>query len=157
MLALTATRPASASSRILHAQGYLVKVEDHTLSIGKCQRSKTTVEPLISTQWFCHMKPLAEKAIEAVQSGRTTIRPENWEKIYFDWMNNIRDWCISRQLWWGHRIPAWICQDCQEINVSREDPTTCINCGKHEPEAGRRRARHLVQLRPLAVLHARMA
>jgi len=114
----------------LQAQGYLVKTEDHTLSIGKCQRSKTTVEPLISTQWFCHMKPLAEKAIEAVQSGRTTIRPENWEKIYFDWMHNIRDWCISRQLWWGHRIPAWICQDCDEINVSREDPTKCTKCGQ---------------------------
>ena len=91
----------------------LVKIEDYPLSLGKCQRCKTVVEPLVSTQWFVKTKPLAEKAIEAVEDGRIEFIPANWTKTYYEWMYNIRDWCISRQLWWGHRIPAWHCQECQ--------------------------------------------
>ncbi|MBX5496587.1 MAG: valine--tRNA ligase, partial [Bryobacteraceae bacterium] len=112
----------------LDAEGLLEKIEDYPLSAGRCQRCKTIVEPLVSTQWFVRMKPLAEPAIEAVESGRIKFIPENWTKTYFDWMYNIRDWCISRQLWWGHRIPAWYCDDCAEIIVARETPSRC-KCG----------------------------
>ncbi len=113
----------------LEAQGFLVKIEPHNLAIGKCQRCKTVVEPLISMQWFAKMKPLAEPAIAAVETGKIQFIPENWSKTYFEWMYNIRDWCISRQLWWGHRVPAWHCQDCQHPNVSRVDVTVCEKCG----------------------------
>jgi valyl-tRNA synthetase len=113
----------------LEKLGLLEKTEPYTLPLGKCQRCKTIVEPLVSTQWFVKMKPLAEPAIEAVKDGRIRIIPENWQKIYFDWMYNIRDWCISRQLWWGHRIPAWHCEDCKEITVARETPSKCSRCG----------------------------
>ncbi len=113
----------------LEAEGLLAATEPYALSIGKCQRCKTVVEPLISTQWFVQTKPLAEKAIEAVESGRIEFIPGNWSKTYFEWMYNIRDWCISRQLWWGHRIPAWHCQECHEIVVARETPSTCPRCG----------------------------
>ena len=115
----------------LAARGALVKTEDYPLSVGRCQRSKTIVEPLVSTQWFVKTKPLAEKAIEAVESGRIVFIPANWAKTYFEWMYNIRDWCISRQLWWGHRIPAWHCGECREIVVARETPTTCPRCGSN--------------------------
>jgi valyl-tRNA synthetase len=115
----------------LAALGALVKTEDYPLSVGRCQRSKTIVEPLISTQWFVKTKPLAEKAIEAVESGRIVFIPANWAKTYFEWMYNIRDWCISRQLWWGHRIPAWHCGECREIVVARETPATCPRCGSN--------------------------
>ena len=111
---------AEARKRVvadLEAQGFLTKVDPHSLAIGKCQRCKTVVEPLISMQWFAKMKPLAEPAIAAVETGKVQFIPENWSKTYFEWMYNIRDWCISRQLWWGHRIPAWHCQACQHINV----------------------------------------
>ena len=113
----------------LEAGGWLVKTEDYTLNIGRCQRCKTIVEPLISTQWFVKIKPLAAKAIEAVETSRIEFIPANWKKTYFEWMYNIRDWCISRQLWWGHRIPAWHCRECNEIIVSRETPTMCPRCG----------------------------
>lgn len=116
----------------LRAQGLLDGIEDHTLSIGICDRSKTTVEPLVSTQWFVKTKPLAEKAIAAVQSKSIEIIPENWTKTYYEWMFNIRDWCVSRQLWWGHRIPAWYCDKCGEMIVAREDPTQCSVCGSRE-------------------------
>ncbi len=109
--------------------GALVKIEDYTLNLGKCQRCKTVVEPLVSTQWFVSTKPLAEKAIDAVENGRIEIIPANWVKTYNEWMYNIRDWCISRQLWWGHRIPAWHCGECREIVVAREAPATCPRCG----------------------------
>ncbi|HUI55840.1 MAG TPA: valine--tRNA ligase [Bryobacteraceae bacterium] len=109
--------------------GALVKVEDYQLSLGTCSRCKTPVEPLVSTQWFVKMKPLAEKAIEVVENGRVEITPANWTKTYYEWMYNIRDWCISRQLWWGHRIPAWHCQECHEIVVAKEAPATCPRCG----------------------------
>jgi valyl-tRNA synthetase len=114
--------------RDLDALALLDKTEPYALSVGRCQRCKTTVEPLVSTQWFCRMKPLAEPAIRAVEDGRIRFVPEHWSKTYFEWMNNIRDWCISRQLWWGHRIPAWHCADCAHITVSRTDPEECAHC-----------------------------
>ncbi len=113
----------------LEARGLLVKTEPYDLSIGKCDRCKTVVEPLVSTQWFVRTKPLAEKAIDAVRDGRIQFIPENWSKTYFEWMYNIRDWCVSRQLWWGHRIPAWHCQDCAEVVVARREPASCPRCG----------------------------
>jgi len=113
----------------LEEQGLLVKVEDHTHNVGQCYRCGTTVEPITSKQWFVRMKPLAEPAIEAVQSGKTKFVPERFSKTYMNWMENVMDWCISRQLWWGHRIPAFYCQDCGETTVSKEDITTCPKCG----------------------------
>jgi len=113
--------------------GFLDKIAPHTLSVGKCQRCKTVVEPLVSKQWFVKMKPLAEPAIKAVEDGRIQFIPDNWSKTYFEWMYNIRDWCISRQLWWGHRIPAWHCE-CGEFTVSRETPTACAKCGSSKIE-----------------------
>ncbi len=107
----------------------LVKIEDHIHKVGHCYRCRTVVEPYLSKQWFVKTKPLAEPAIEAVKSGRITITPQFWENTYFDWMENIRDWCISRQIWWGHQIPAWACNKCGEFTVSREDPTACSACG----------------------------
>ncbi len=118
----------------LEEQGLLARTEDYPLSLGTCQRCKTPVEPLVSTQWFVTTKPLAEKAIEAVESGRIQFIPANWSKTYFEWMYNIRDWCISRQLWWGHRIPAWHCRECGDVIVAREAPETCGRCGAAKPE-----------------------
>jgi valyl-tRNA synthetase len=109
--------------------GVLIKIEDYPHVIGHCYRCKTIVEPNLSLQWFVRTKPLAKTAIEAVRDGRTRIIPEVWEKTYFEWMENIRDWCISRQIWWGHRIPAWYCDRCGEVIVSKEAPTTCPKCG----------------------------
>jgi valyl-tRNA synthetase len=116
----------------LERLGLLEKVEPYALAIGRCDRCKTVVEPLISTQWFVRTKPLAEKAIAVVETGRIQFIPENWTKTYFEWMYNIRDWCISRQLWWGHRIPAWHCQECAEIIVAREAPANCARCGSSQ-------------------------
>jgi valyl-tRNA synthetase len=116
----------------LETLGLLEKVSDHPHNVGHCDRCKTVVEPALSTQWFVKMQPLAEPAIQAVEDGRIRFIPENWAKTYFEWMRNIRDWCISRQLWWGHRIPAWYCQRCGEINVARETPTVCTKCGHTE-------------------------
>jgi valyl-tRNA synthetase len=113
----------------LEEAGLLAKKEDYALSLGTCARCKTPVEPLVSTQWFVSTKPLAKPAIEAVESGRIEFIPANWSKTYFEWMYNIRDWCISRQLWWGHRIPAWHCGECREIVVAREAPAVCPRCG----------------------------
>jgi valyl-tRNA synthetase len=118
--------------KALEDQGYLVKVEPHQLSVGKCQRCKTIVEPLVSKQWFVKTKPLAEPAIRVVEDGRIQFVPENWSKTYFEWMYNIRDWCISRQLWWGHRIPAWHCGNCTKITVARETPAACEHCGSEK-------------------------
>jgi valyl-tRNA synthetase len=109
----------------LESQGLLEKVEDHALTVGVCDRCKTDIEPRASTQWFVRMKPLAEPAIAAVESGEISIVPEFHKATYFEWMRNIRDWCISRQLWWGHRVPAWYCHECGEIVVSRGTPTEC--------------------------------
>lgn len=113
----------------LEEQGLLVKVEDHSHNVGQCYRCGTTVEPIISKQWFVKMKPLAEPAIEAVKNGDTKFVPERFSKIYMNWMENVFDWCISRQLWWGHRIPAFYCQKCGETIVSKDDITVCPHCG----------------------------
>lgn len=113
----------------LDEAGYLVKVVPHDHNVGVCYRCGTTVEPLTSDQWFVKMKPLAEPAIKAVENGDITFVPERFSKNYFNWMNNILDWCISRQLWWGHRIPAFYCDDCGEMTVSKEDITICPKCG----------------------------
>ncbi len=109
--------------------GLLDKIEPHALAISKCDRCGTVVEPLVSTQWFVKTKPLAAKVLDAVNSSRIVFVPDNWNKTFFNWMENIRDWCISRQLWWGHRIPAWNCADCSEITVARETPAKCAHCG----------------------------
>ena len=116
----------------LKEQGLLVKQEPIKHSVGHCYRCKTIVEPSISKQWFVKVEPLAKKASRAVRSGRTRILPENWSKTYFEWMDNIRDWCISRQIWWGHRIPVWKCPDCKAVIVEETDPTNCPTCGSKE-------------------------
>ena len=113
----------------LEALGLLVKTEPHKHNVGTCYRCGTTVEPRVSLQWFVHMEPLAGPAIDAVRDGRTTFVPERFAKTYFNWMENIRDWCISRQLWWGHRIPAWYCDGCGETVVDTVQPTVCPHCG----------------------------
>ncbi len=113
----------------LEADGFLEKIEDYQLFAGHCYRCKTVVEPRLSKQWFIKIKPLAEKAIKAVKKGETKIIPEQWENNYFGWMENIRDWCISRQIWWGHRIPAWFCNECKQYSVSKENITECKHCG----------------------------
>ena len=122
----------------LTAQGLLVKTEPHKHNVGTCYRCKTTVEPRVSFQWFVRMKPLAEPAIAAVRNGDTKFVPERFDKTYFNWMENIRDWCISRQLWWGHRIPAYYCQNCGEITVAVPAPESCPKCGstdlKQDPD-----------------------
>ncbi|MBU1003979.1 MAG: valine--tRNA ligase [Proteobacteria bacterium] len=115
--------------KLLDEQGHLIKIEEHDHNVGECYRCKNVVEPHVSTQWFVSVKPLAEKAGAAVRNGDTRILPATWEKTYFHWLDNIRDWCISRQLWWGHRIPAWTCEECGELIVPREDPTSCPKCG----------------------------
>jgi valyl-tRNA synthetase len=113
----------------LQEQGFLVAEKDYALAIGKCDRCGTIVEPRLSEQWFIKIKPLADRAKEAVESGEITIVPENYRQIYLNWMKNIYDWCISRQLWWGHRIPAWTCEGCKELIVARQAPTKCTKCG----------------------------
>ena len=112
----------------LEEQGYLVKIDDHAHNVGTCYRCHKDVEPIISAQWFVKMKPLAEEAIRVVKEGETKFVPERFSKTYMNWMENVRDWCISRQLWWGHQIPAWTCE-CGHMTVSREDPTVCEKCG----------------------------
>ena len=113
----------------LEAQGFLVAIKDYTIALGKCDRSSTVVEPRLSEQWFVKIGPLATRAIEVVEKGYIRFTPENYKTIYLNWMYNIHDWCISRQLWWGHRIPAWRCGDCGEMIVARETPTQCTKCG----------------------------
>ena len=112
----------------LEKLGLLEKIEDYQHGVGHCYRCQTVVEPTLSKQWFVSVKPLAEKAIAAVKEGQTKIHPKTWENTYFDWMYNIRDWCISRQIWWGHQIPAWTCEDCGELIVSNIDPEECTKC-----------------------------
>jgi valyl-tRNA synthetase len=112
----------------LEGLGLLEKTERYSHNVGQCQRCQTVVEPLVSTQWFVRVKPLAEEAIRAVERGDTRFVPENFARIYFEWMRNIHDWCISRQLWWGHRIPAWYCEDCGEMLVTRVAPSRCNSC-----------------------------
>jgi valyl-tRNA synthetase len=110
----------------------LEKIEPYSHSVGHCGRCQTMIEPKVSLQWFVQTQPLAKAAIEVVKDGRVTIIPEHFTKIYFDWMENIKDWCISRQLWWGHRIPVWYCQDCAKVTASVDEPTACIHCGSKQ-------------------------
>ena len=113
----------------LEEQGYLLKVEDHTHNVGTCYRCGTTVEPMVSKQWFVKMEPLAKPAIDVVRNGQIKLIPERMDKTYYNWMENIKDWCISRQLWWGHRIPAYYCESCGEVVVAKETPSVCPKCG----------------------------
>jgi valyl-tRNA synthetase len=113
----------------LKAQGILLKIEPHAHAVGECYRCSTVIEPMVSKQWFVKMEPLAKPAIEVVKGGRLEFVPDRFEKIYLGWMENIRDWCISRQLWWGHRIPVWYCEDCGLEVCATEDPLTCPTCG----------------------------
>src|SRR5699024_2844652 len=109
-------------------EGYLLKIEDHEHSVGHCERCGTTIEPIISKQWFVKMEPLAKPALEAYNNGELNFIPKRFGKIYSHWLENIRDWCISRQLWWGHRLPAYYCEDCNEVIVSKEEPKKCTKC-----------------------------
>ncbi len=116
----------------LEREGLLEKVEDYVHAVGHCYRCKTIIEPYLSEQWFVRMKPLAEPAIKAVREGRIKLVPKIWEKVYYEWMENIRDWCISRQLWWGHRIPVWYCQNCGHMNAFVDPPEKCEKCGSQD-------------------------
>ena len=118
----------------LERDGFLMGTKDYVIPLGVCQRCKTIIEPRLSTQWFVRVQPLADRAIEVVENGTIKFVPENYAKTYFEWMRNIHDWCISRQLWWGHRIPAWHCKDCNQITVARETPATCQKCSKSHLE-----------------------
>jgi valyl-tRNA synthetase len=118
----------------LERLGYLEKVESYVYSIGRCDRCKTTIEPMISEQWFIKMKDLAKPAIKVVEDGRISFVPERWKKVYLDWMENIRDWCVSRQLWWGHRIPVWTCSGCGKVFAAKVDPSSCPDCGSEDIE-----------------------
>jgi valyl-tRNA synthetase len=116
----------------LEEAGLLEKIDDHAMAVGGCYRCKTVVEPYLSLQWYVKVAPLAERALAAVKEGKTRILPKQWENTYYDWMENIRDWCISRQIWWGHRIPAWFCDHCDGVTVSMEAPGKCSKCGSDE-------------------------
>jgi len=118
----------------LKAEGFLEKIEDYDHAVGQCYRCATVVEPTTSLQWFVSVKPLADKAVAAVRDGRINIYPKTWYNTYYSWMDNIRDWCISRQIWWGHRIPAWTCKDCSELMVESVDPDKCSKCGSTDIE-----------------------
>lgn len=113
----------------LEAEGALIEVEDYSHNVGTCYRCHTSIEPRLSKQWFVKMEPLAKPAVDVVKQGKVKFVPERFDKIYYHWMENIKDWCISRQLWWGHRIPAWYCDDCGEVTVSKEDAKCCAHCG----------------------------
>ncbi len=120
--------------RDLESGGYLVKTEDHAHAVGHCYRCNTVIEPMLSRQWFVKMKPLVEPAVRAVREGRIRFVPERFSKVYLNWMENIRDWCISRQLWWGHRIPVWYCKECGEMTVSQKPVSRCSQCGSSNVE-----------------------
>ena len=141
----------------LESAGLLEKVESYAHSVGHCDRCNEVVEPIVSKQWYMRMEPLAKPAIQAVEDGVIRIIPERFAKVYYNWMYNIRDWSISRQLWWGHRIPVWYCQGCNEVTVELEDPTACDQCGSRELVRDPDVLGHLVQLRPVAPLDPRMA
>ena len=140
----------------LEEEGRLVKTEPHVYNLGHCQRCDTVIEPYLSTQWFVKIQPLADPAIAAVETGDVRFVPESWTKTYFAWMRDIHDWCISRQLWWGHRIPAFTCAN-GHVTVADEDPTACGECGSTELDAGPGRPRYLVLVPALALLGLRLA
>ena len=141
----------------LEEQGFLDKIEDYQHAVGKCYRCATVVEPTTSKQWFVSVRPLADKAVAAVEEGRIKLYPNTWYRTFYAWMENIRDWCISRQIWWGHRIPAWTCEGCGKLVVEVEDPQACPFCGSDQAQSGKRRPRYLVQLCPLALFHPGLA
>ena len=118
----------------METAGLAIKTQPYRTQVPRSQRGGEIVEPMVSTQWFVRMKPLAEMGLEAVRSGRIQIVPDRFTKVYYNWLENIRDWCISRQLWWGHRIPAWYCQACGEMIVSKEGPAACPHCGSSQIE-----------------------
>jgi valyl-tRNA synthetase len=118
----------------MRAAGLVLKEEPYTLNVPRSQRGGEVVEPMVSTQWFVRIQPLAEAALQAVRDGRIRIVPERFAKVYYNWLENIEDWCISRQLWWGHRIPVWYCADCGQMTVARQDPTVCAHCGSAQIE-----------------------
>jgi valyl-tRNA synthetase len=131
---LTVAKARAKVVEDITAAGLFVKEEDHTHQVGHCYRCNTVIEPFLSDQWFVRMKPLAEKALAAWKDGKLRFYPSRWENTYANWLSHIRDWCISRQLWWGHRIPVWYCRKCGEMTVSRTDPTACSKCGSAEIE-----------------------
>ena len=139
----------------LEKEGFLVRIEDYSHNVGECYRCHTTVEPMTSNQWFVKMEPLAKPALEVVYDGRVKFVPERFTKTYTNWMENVHDWCISRQLWWGHRIPAFYCDACGNMEVSKENLTTCPKWRKAAPGGGR--PRHMVLVGSLALLDTRMA
>ena len=113
----------------LEALGLMEKIDNYSHNVGTCYRCHNDVEPIISAQWFVKMEPLAKEALRVVNEGETKFVPDRFAKTYTNWMENVRDWCISRQLWWGHQIPVWYCADCGHMTVSREDATCCAKCG----------------------------
>ncbi len=133
----------------LDQMGLLVKIEDHVHNVGTHDRCKTTIEPMVKDQWFVKMDELIKPAVEAVKNGEIKLIPERMDKTYFNWTDNIRDWCISRQLWWGHRIPAYYCDDCGEVVVAKEMPKVCPKCGCTH-FTGSRYVGYLVLLRTVA-------
>ncbi len=138
------------------AAGLVVKEEPYLLNVPRSQRGGEIIEPMISTQWFVKIQPLADQALAAVKDGRIRIIPEHFTKVYYNWLENIQDWCISRQLWWGHRIPVWYCDNGHQF-AAREDPTKCPQCGSTRPGAGPGCAGYLVLLRVVAILNTRLA
>ncbi len=137
--------------------GLVLKEEPYTLSVPRSQRGGEIVEPMVSTQWFVRIQPLADAALAAVRDGRIRIVPERFTKVYYNWLENIQDWCISRQLWWGHRIPVWYCDDCGQMTVARQDPAALRPLRQHPHPAGPGCAGHLVLLRSVALLHPGLA
>ena len=141
----------------MEAAGLTIKTEPYMMSVPRSQRGGEPIEPMISTQWFVRIQPLADAALAAVRDGRIKIVPERFTKVYYNWLENIQDWCISRQLWWGHRIPVWYCAECGKMTVTREDPNACAHCGSSAHRTGPGRAGHLVLFRAVAVLDPGLA
>ena len=141
----------------IKAAGLFLKEEPHTHQVGHCYRCNTVIEPFLSDQWFVKMQPLAEKALQAWQDGKLRFYPQRWENTYSNWLRSIRDWCISRQLWWGHRIPVWYCGKCGQMTVSRDGPGRMQQVRERRDRAGPGCAGHLVLFCPVAILDARLA
>ena len=140
----------------LEKMGLLVSIEDHTHNVGTHDRCGTTIEPMVKQQWFVKMDELIKPAVKAVKEGEIKLIPPRMDKLYFNWTDNIRDWCISRQLWWGHRIPAYYCDKCGEVIVDKAAPAVCPKCG-WTPDSGSGYARYMVLVSAVAFLHSGMA